>query len=140
GILAIGSRDSGEGSGDGTVRWTVPAPVESLNPFTAVGTADWDVLGLLYEPLWTLDPHTLAPRPWLASRWEMEVGEEGTTRITVWLRDGVTWHDGRPLTASDVQFTFERAKAGRIASWHGQLEPLISVEAPDPHQVVLTFS
>lgn len=140
GVLAVGPV-GGEGDSAGEpVRWIVPAPVRSLHPLTAVGTGDWEVLGLLYEPLWVLDPETLEPSPWLASRWDVEVSEDGTTRITFWLRDDVRWHDGQPLTAADVRFTFERARANELAAWAGDLGQLTAVETPDPHQVVLTFS
>lgn len=140
GVLTMGLAGDGDHPADEPVRWIIPAPVRSLDPFTAVGPGDWDVLGLLYEPLWTLDPVALEPIPWLASRWNVEVGEDGTTRITFWLRDDVRWHDGRPLTSSDVQFTFERARANELAAWAGDLRQLTGVEAPDPHQVVLTFA
>ena len=42
--------------------------------------------------------------PWLANGWE--VSEDGT-RWTFTLHPGVRWHDGQPLTAGDVAFTFE---------------------------------
>lgn len=47
--------------------------------------------------------------PWLATSWEQGAG--GTEwRFT--LRDGVMWHDGQPLTAEDVAFTFEYVTTG----------------------------
>ncbi len=42
--------------------------------------------------------------PWLADRFEES---EGGTLYTFTLREGVTWHDGMPLTAEDVKFTFD---------------------------------
>lgn len=41
--------------------------------------------------------------PWLAEDWE---GSEDGLTHTFRLREGVTWHDGEPLTADDVAFTF----------------------------------
>lgn len=41
--------------------------------------------------------------PWLATGYE--ASDDGTT-YTFELRDDVTWHDGQPLTAEDVAFTF----------------------------------
>lgn len=49
------------------------------------------------------------PIPWLASRWGPSAdGKEW--RFT--LRDGIKWHDGAPLTAEDVAFTFKYMTEG----------------------------
>ena len=42
--------------------------------------------------------------PWLASHWDRSADAR---TYTFHLRDNVQWHDGRPLTARDVAFTFE---------------------------------
>ena len=42
--------------------------------------------------------------PWLASRWDRSPDAK---TYTFHLRDDIRWHDGRPLTARDVAFTFE---------------------------------
>jgi len=63
------------------------------------------VLGLLYETLFRYDPLQDRFIPWLATsgKW---VGKS----YVVTLRKGVTWNDGKPLTAGDVKFTFETGK------------------------------
>ena len=43
--------------------------------------------------------------PWLAESFE---AEDGGRRFRFRLRDGVRFHDGRPLTARDVRYSFER--------------------------------
>lgn len=42
--------------------------------------------------------------PWLAADWERS--DDGRT-YTFQLRDGIRWHDGEPLTAADVVFSFD---------------------------------
>ena len=42
--------------------------------------------------------------PGLAETWEYD---DSTYTYTFHLRDGVQWHDGEPVTASDVKFTIE---------------------------------
>ena len=42
--------------------------------------------------------------PWLATRWDRSPDAK---TYTFHLRNDVQWHDGRPLTARDVAFTFE---------------------------------
>lgn len=46
--------------------------------------------------------------PALAERWD--VSEDGTV-YTFYLREGVTFHDGSAMTADDVKFTLDRARA-----------------------------
>lgn len=45
--------------------------------------------------------------PYLARSWEF--GPD-SGQVVFRLRDDVFWHDGRPVTAADVAFTFDRAK------------------------------
>ncbi|MFD5320918.1 ABC transporter substrate-binding protein [Streptomyces sp. NPDC127098] len=59
----------------------------------------------IYEGLLDTDPITRAPYPALATA--LPIDQTATTwRFT--LRDGAVWHDGEPVTAEDVVFTFER--------------------------------
>ena len=62
-------------------------------------------VGLLYETLFRYDPLKDKFIPWLATD-EKWVGKNHV----VTLRKGVTWNDGKPLTAADVKFTFETGK------------------------------
>jgi peptide/nickel transport system substrate-binding protein len=64
--------------------------------------------------------------PDLAERWT--VSSDGRT-ITFSLRQGVKWHDGRALTASDIQFNFNRGKNPPIATVVANAQPLRLVES-----------
>ena len=63
------------------------------------------VLGHLFEGLTLTSWLTDAVEPELAESWERS--EDGLT-WTFYLRQDVTWHDGEPFTAHDVDFTFNR--------------------------------
>lgn len=65
----------------------------------------------LFTPLIQYDEE-LEPRPYLAESWTFE----GDTAVVFRLRRDVTWHDGRPVTAEDVKFTFDLAKRPEAAS------------------------
>ncbi|MEU7083633.1 ABC transporter substrate-binding protein [Streptomyces achromogenes] len=76
----------------------------------------------IYEGLLDTDPITRAPYPALATA--LPADPKATTwRFT--LRDGATFHDGRPVTADDVVFVFDRIldpktqtlAKGFFASW-----------------------
>ncbi len=65
----------------------------------------------------------------LAESWE--VSEDGL-HITFHLRDGVRFHDGVPLTARDVAFTYQVTMDPRtLTAYRGDFEPVASVEVPD---------
>lgn len=75
--------------------------------------------------------------PWLAESWE--VSEDGLT-YTFKLRQGVKFHDGSPLTAGDVVFSYDRLKT--IGEGYAYLVTagVESVEAPDDSTVVFKLS
>lgn len=59
----------------------------------------------VYDRLVELDPDTLEPVPRLAESWD--ISEDGLT-YTFYLREDVTWHDGEPFTAEDVEHALLR--------------------------------
>lgn len=62
-----------------------------------------------------------------------------TWRIT--LREGVTFHDGTPLTAEDVVYTYEQAaNPENGAVWAASLNFMESIEAEGDHEVVIRLS
>lgn len=62
------------------------------------------LMGLLYEPLVRTPDSVDEHLPWLARDIEWEESE--ATAATVRLRE-TPWHDGRTVTADDVEFTYE---------------------------------
>lgn len=71
---------------------------------------------------------------------EPEVTDDGRT-WTIKLRDGVTFHDGTPLTADDVVFTFETAADPENGSvWLSSLSYMESVKAVDDSTVELKLT
>lgn len=78
--------------------------------------------------------------PWLATSWSRS--RDGLTyRFT--LRRGVRWHDGQPLTARDVAFTFDysRTGPGRLAlGINPSLEFIKDVSAPSGTTVVFRLA
>ncbi len=81
-------------------------PPTSLDPHKTGEDAANQVMSLLGGSLVALDPETLEVRPSLAERFE--VSEDGLT-FTFYLKEGVSFHNGEPLTAEDWKYTFERA-------------------------------
>lgn len=74
--------------------------------------------------------------PWLATGWE--ASDDGLT-WTVTLRDDVTFHDGSPMTAGDVVYSFNRLQT--IGEGYAYMfENVTSAEATDDTSVVFTLA
>ncbi|WP_116998397.1 ABC transporter substrate-binding protein [Desertimonas flava] len=91
------------------------------------------LLDNVYETLLTGAPDGTTS-PGLAS---LEISEDGLT-YTFTLPEGVTFHDGDPLTASDVVATLEETKANGVNK--EDFSSVETIEAPDDLTVVLTLS
>ena len=77
---------------------------DTLNPGTALLVEAYTVFDLVYSSMVSLDLDGSTYRPELAESWD--VSDDGLT-WTFHLRPGATWHDGEPVTASDVAFTYD---------------------------------
>lgn len=90
-----------------TVVIAVTGEPTTLVPPLIAETVGRDVSDLVFERLATLAPggspnDSAAYRPGLAERWEQV--DSVTWRFV--LRPGASWHDGRPVEAEDVRFSF----------------------------------
>ena len=94
---------TGEYGGEITIA-TISDPL-TFNLAIAKDASSSGVLGYLFEGLTETSWLTDRVEPSLARSWE--ASEDGMT-WTFHLRDDVQWHDGRPFTARDVEFTFNR--------------------------------
>lgn len=89
-------------SSDKTIRLAISADERTLTPYTYnTGYPGLDLVNLVYDNLFQLDENNL-PQPLLVK--DYQVSDDGLT-YTFNLNEGVTWQDGQPLTAADVEFT-----------------------------------
>ena len=89
----------------GTLRYGLEADVSGLNPTTSALSAPGLVMGnAVFDTLMAIDVGG-NPVPYLAESIEPVEGDLARWRVTI--RDGVTFHDGVPLTAEAVQANFE---------------------------------
>lgn len=105
------------------------------NPIYATSSVDTSVSRLLFASLLKYNEKAELVND-LAETWGVD--EKGTT-YTVKLRPGVAWHDGVPLTAADVAFTYQTiqnpdAKSPLLASWQG-----IKIAATDARTVTFVL-
>lgn len=80
-----------------TLRYANQGDLKALDPYTLNETTTIAHHGHVYEGL-TRRGKDLSIQPGLAERWETPE----PTRWRFHLRQGVTFHDGRPFTAADV--------------------------------------
>jgi len=128
--------------GGGSLRiltWQAPT---ILNPRLAVGTKDWDASRIFYEPLASYDadgnliPVLAEDIPTVANGLLARDGRSVTWR----LKRGVTWHDGKPLTADDVVFNWQYVMDPATGSpGVVGLQAIERADAVDTHTVRLTF-
>ncbi len=104
------------------------------DPAMVTAASSFELIAAVYETLLIFDDNG-EPMGVLAESWEQP---DDTTYVFT-LREGVTFHNGQPLTAEDVKFTFERIMDPEGGSaWTSQFEPVDSIEATDERTV--TFS
>lgn len=87
-----------------TLRMALSGEPSLLNPLLSTDTSSSSVEGMIFEGLIDVD-RDLNYRPLLAERW-LTTDQGKTWRF--YLKQNVLWHDGKPFTADDVVFTFNK--------------------------------
>ncbi len=78
----------------------------SFHPYLTSDTSSSAYQGLVYAGnLLTIDEKTLEYKPYMAEKYE--ISDDGLT-FTFYLRKGLKWSDGKPLTAQDFKWTFDQ--------------------------------
>ncbi|MCL4187103.1 MAG: ABC transporter substrate-binding protein [Rhodobacteraceae bacterium] len=109
-----------------------------LNPVLFQGAEPQIAAAPMFDPLIQLDM-VGNPRGVLAESWT--VSDDRTT-VTFTLREGVRWHDGKPLTSADVLWTFMGTRDGYMPHprYRSTLDVLVDrYEAPDPRSFTITL-
>ena len=112
-----------------------------LNPHFAVGTKDQDGSRLFYEPLaaWDNDGN-LQPKLAATIPTKENGGIAADGKSVTWkLKQGVTWHDGKPFTADDAIFNWEYAKDPATAAVTSGSYKDVVVEKIDQYTVVVKY-
>jgi peptide/nickel transport system substrate-binding protein len=105
----------------------------ALDPHLRNEALTWSVLRNVYEGLTAFDAE-MRVGPALAASWE----NPNDLTWVFHLRPGVSFHDGRELTAADVVFSLERARSLPASSFGSYLVAVDKVRALDSHTVELT--
>ena len=116
----------------GDVRRFAIGSYDSLNPFILKGRAP-AAIGLLYDSLLepSLDEASTA-YGLVAEALEIQDDRRG---VVFHLRPEARWHDGRPLTAEDVVFSFDTLKAEGRPFYRSYWRDVSAAEVLDRHRV-----
>ncbi|MFC4003333.1 ABC transporter substrate-binding protein [Prauserella oleivorans] len=121
----------------GTVlRVALVQEIDHLNPFTASFASSTMVGRMAWEFLTLPSAEDATPTGGVAEKWESSP-DKLTWTFTI--RDGMTWSDGKPVTAKDAAFTFNRILTDpKAAEANGSyVENFEKVTAPDERTLVI---
>ncbi len=126
--------------------------VSTLDPAIGYDWQNWSIIKSIFDGLMDYEPGTTVLVPDLAESYELS--DDGLT-YTFHLRDGITFHNGRPLTSADIKYSIERAVnpdtlspgqgffwmiEGFDAAAAGEADGLSGIETPDDRTVVIRLS
>lgn len=109
----------------------------TYDPEVAYENSSIPVLHMMYDTLVTYELGDFSEvKPSLATSWD--ISPDAKT-YTFHLGSDVKFTSGNPLTSEDVRWSFERLRNIKASpSW--LMEPVESIEIPDPHTVVITLT
>lgn len=103
--LGIGFVDSSiSEASKGQVTVALVGEPTTMDPHRATGNIETSGWRMAFDPLVNIETGTGKKVPWLAERWELL----DPKRVKFYLRKGVKFSDGSPLTSAAVKFSIER--------------------------------
>lgn len=103
-VFGFVTETGGDGEKDVLRLFITPEDVSSLDPCQIFLRSEGHFVKQIFDTLLTYDPTVREPKPHLVHGWE----EHEKKRWRFFLRKGVSFHNGQPLTARDAAFTFQR--------------------------------
>jgi peptide/nickel transport system substrate-binding protein len=133
------NQERGEGGELRIIQWQAPTMANAQH---SVGTKDLLLASLVQEPLMNYLPDG-SISPTLVT--EVPTVENGLLAddlltVTFTLLPDITWSDGEPFTARDVQFTWQWiTNPENAAIQYGTWDTIEAIETPDERTAVVTF-
>ncbi len=121
----------------GTLVVAADSEPRNLNPAIVASNGVFYVASKVIEPLAEMATGDGALTPRLATAWR---GSDDGRSATFTLREGVTWHDGKPFSSADVAFSAMQVwkplqNLGRVV-----FRDLEAVETPDARTAIFRFA
>ncbi|MFP8954234.1 ABC transporter substrate-binding protein [Natrialbaceae archaeon A-arb3/5] len=118
-------------------------PSQNLNPLAVEYRNQGMTVQLLYDSLATASTDDGTLQPWLAAEWAWS-----DDTMTIELREDCSFHDGEPLTADDVAFTYrflsdttlnEAEISAPTQEYRSRIAGIDGIEVHDDHTLELWF-
>ena len=107
-----------------------PAYVDNFNPFN-IWSEPTGIMGMMFEPLLQINTYNGTVIPWLATGYTFS---KGGLYLNMTLRHNVTYTNGQPFNAYDVQYVFNLEKSV-IGEWGA----VRYINATGPYSVSFKF-
>jgi peptide/nickel transport system substrate-binding protein len=108
----------------------------NLDPRLSTDAASSRINELLYSRLFRKN-EAGEPLPDIVESWE----QSDPTTYRFRIREGIRFHDGRPLDAQDVRYTFQSMMDPDLGSpLRSSYQMIRSIECPDPHTLLFRLS
>lgn len=120
----------------GQVTLTALGSFDSLNPFILRGTPAVGLINIYDQLLATSADEASTEYAHLAETIEIPADRMG---VSFELREGARWHDGRPITAEDVVFSFETLRAQGRPFFRSYWGDVAEAVAESPRRVTFRF-
>jgi len=119
-----------------TVVMIIESSPTNLDPRVGTDAQSERIDELIFDPLVHRDEH-FNMLPWVAEKWEIP---DPRTYI-FHLRQGIRFHDGRPLTSRDVKWTLDSVRNGSLTTLKTTTYKLVDrVDAPDQSTLIIHLS
>lgn len=117
--------------------WSRGDDLRTQDPQLIGGRMEGEINRCIYDQLFDIAPDG-SQIPWLGTEWSSN--DDGTVWTAI-MQEGATFHDGSPVTAEDVKFTYDRLLEHPEFQHSTAFNDLLaSVEAPDAATVVFNCS
>lgn len=121
----------------GNMNYSLSVEPENIHPIMSGDQASTYIEGYTMSTLCSVDPNTYETVPSLAEKWE--ISKDGLT-YTFFLRKDAFFHNGEPVTAEDVKFSFDAVKEPKHQALNilPYIEGITKIEPLDKHTVRFT--
>ena len=133
---ATGSTPSGDVKKGGSFRMARNEEPLSLDPIIPSDNGSIWVIYQMFDQLTTVNEDSSGIAPSIAESWE--ISPDGTLYTFV-IRQGVTFHDGSPMTMEDVVFSLERVFDPKGSGYSFLFGPVAGVKAVDDTSLQITL-